>query len=230
MIKGIMFDMGGTLVDCAYKENPAYFLYEHIDNKNICKEEFVELCDRLVKDTLDKRTTFDISFTGFLNTILRYFNTKITMPLDELEVMYEKTFLSFTLIDGIVPLLEKCKKEGLKLIVLSNTYFSTAAISKILEEFDILKYFDKVIASSDCLVRKPSSIFFEIGIREMGLNKNEVMYVGNDYNFDCIGSMVTGIPMIFYNKKHYGEYELFETIKEIKDYSELSEVDLCQIF
>ena len=86
MIKGIMFDMGGTLVDCAYKENPAYFLYEHIDNKNICKEEFVELCDRLVKDTLDKRTTFDISFTGFLNTILRYFNTKITIIL----LMYHK--------------------------------------------------------------------------------------------------------------------------------------------
>ena len=230
MIKGIMFDMGGTLVDFAFKEDPSYVLYEHIENKTIEKEEFVDFVSRLVKDTLDKRTTFDISFSSFLNAILRYFNTSIDIPLEEMEIIYEKTLLEHTLIENVVPLLEECKKEGLKLIVLSNTFFSTNAISKILEEFDLLKYFDKVIASSDCLVRKPSTLFFEMGIKEMGLNKKEIMYIGNDYNFDCVGCMMTGIPIIFYNRKHYQEYELFETIKEIKDYDELLGVEICKIF
>ena len=140
MIKGIMFDMGGTLVDFAFKEDPSYVLYEHIDDKTIEKEEFVDFVSRLVKDTLDKRTTFDISFSSFLNAILRYFNTSIDIPLEEMEIIYEKTLLEHTLIENVVPLLEECKREGLKLIVLSNTFFSTNAISKILEEFDLLKY------------------------------------------------------------------------------------------
>ena len=106
MIKGIMFDMGGTIVDFAFKEDPSYVLYEHIENKTIEKEEFVDFVSRLVKDTLDKRTTFDISFSSFLNAILRYFNTSIDIPLEEMEIIYEKTLLEHTLIENVVPLLE----------------------------------------------------------------------------------------------------------------------------
>ena len=230
MIKGIMFDMGGTLVNVALKEGAFMSIYSHLVDKPESIDEFLAFGAQVLKDTVNARTTIDISFRAFLNIFLMYYNTSLDIDIDEMEIIYQDALFDFEKVDKVEELLKKCKKEGLKLIVLSNTMFSARAISKILERNSLLKYFDKVIASSECLVRKPSPIFFELGLKEIGLKKEEVMYIGNDYNFDCVGCLLSNINMIFYNQANYKKFELFETIKEIKDYSELLEVDLCQMF
>ena len=230
MIKGIMFDMGGTLVNVSLKEGAFMVIYNHLVDKPKDLDEFLAFSKQVIKDTFEARTTIDFDFRSFINIYLRYYDTKLDVSIEEAEDIYQEALFDFEKVDKIEELLTKCKKENLKLIVLSNTFFSSRAISKVLDKLGLLKYFDKVVASSECLVRKPSPIFFEIGIKEIGLDKNEVMYIGNDYNFDCVGCLISNIKMIFYNHENYQKYELFETIKEIKDYSELLEVDLCQMF
>ena len=230
MIKGIMFDMGGTLVDVSIKKGAFMSIYEHLIEKPKNVDEFLSFANQVLKDTLEARTTIDISFSAFINVFLRYYHTNLDISIEEMEDIYQDALFDFTKVDKIDELLSKCKQENLKLIVLSNTMFSSRAISKVLDRLSLLKYFDKVIASSECLVRKPSPIFFEIGVKEMGFNKNEIMYIGNDYDFDCIGCLLSNIKMVFYNPSACKKYELFETIKEINDYSELLGGKICQMF
>ena len=232
MIKGIMFDMGGTLINVKLKKDVDVFLFQHLQDKSIKYEVFHEVFNRFLQDTLNVRTTFDIKCIDFFNAILKYFNTSFDIDINELELMYTHALFEWSLVDDIVAVLDKCKKEGLKMIVLSNTFFSRNAICMILKEFDLLKYFDDVLVSSEALVRKPSPLFFEIGLNNMKMDKNDVVYVGNDYQFDYMGCLMTGLRIIFYNHKKYQEYELFETCKEIKDYKELlvEGNKICQIF
>ena len=230
MIKGVMFDMGGTLVNVELKKDANMLIYSHLKDKTIKKEVFDEVFNRFLNDTLNARTTFDIKCVDFFNSILTYFNTTFDIDINELELLYTKALLNWTLVDNIIDVLEECRKEGLKMIVLSNTFFSKNAICGILKEFDLLKYFDDVLVSSEALVRKPSTLFFEMGIHAMNMDKKDIVYVGNDYHFDYMGCLMTGINIIFLNHDNYHKYELFETCKEIKDYKELIGVKICQIF
>ncbi|MBP5683717.1 MAG: HAD family hydrolase [Bacilli bacterium] len=230
MIKGIMFDMGGTLVEWDYLGIPADVLYDHIVDKSINRDEFMAFVERLVEETLNQRTTFEAPFSSFIDAILKYYHTKLDISMDEMEILYQENLFKFRPIKGIFDVLEECKKEGLKMIVLSNTFFSSKALCKVLEEQGLLKYFDKVLASADYLVRKPSPIFFEMGLHEINLNKNEVLYIGDSYKYDVTGCLLAGIPMLYYHHWDDKKYELFESIKEIKEYDELKGVEICKIF
>lgn len=232
MIKGIMFDMGGTLV---YNDNFDFSraflsIYDHINDKNIVLDDFLNYCNIIKKTIIDVRTTFEIKFIDLLNNILLYFNTNIDIGAEEMEYIFSHALSKTVLVKDINLLLEEYKRKGIKMIVLSNTMFSSKNIAKVLEEVGILKYFSDVIASSDCLVRKPSKYFFEIGLKSINLPKEEVIYIGNDYNYDVLGCQDANLPIVFYNHKKYGKYEIPKNVKEIKAFKELLGVDLCQIF
>ena len=230
MIKGIMFDMGGTLVNVELKKNANKLIFNHLIDKSIKEEVFNEVFSRYLNDTLNVRSTFDIKCVDFFVSIATYFNTSFDIDINELELLYVNALFEWSLVDNVIDILEECKKEGLKMIVLSNTFFSKNAICMILKEYDLLKYFDDVLVSSEALVRKPSTLFFEMGIHAMNMDKNDIVYVGNDYHFDYMGCLMTGLKMIFLNHDNYAKYELFETCKEIKDYKELIGEKICQIF
>ena len=125
MIKGIMFDMGGTLVEWDYLGIPADVLYDHIVDKSINRDEFMAFVERLVEETLNQRTTFEAPFSSFIDAILKYYHTKLDISMDEMEILYQENLFRFRPIKGIIDVLEECKKEGLKMIVLSNTFFSS---------------------------------------------------------------------------------------------------------
>lgn len=235
MIKGIMFDMGGTLMndDNLSFERAFNNVYDHFKYKKFLKSEYDSLIKDLLKDTLFNRTTFDIKFKDFINYLLFYFDDELDCSMEELEEYFSYGFSNDTLVDSIIDYLDYLKSKKLKLIVLSNTFLSSKEIKRRLDNLGISKYFDEIIASSDYLVRKPSKLFFEVGLKKIGLKNNEVLYVGNSYTFDVEGCNNSLINIIFYNVNHYKEYDFSKLnikVKEIKDYKEIIGEDLCQIF
>ena len=128
MIKGIMFDMGGTLVNVELKKNANKLIFNHLIDKSIKEEVFNEVFSRYLNDTLNVRSTFDIKCVDFFVSIATYFNTSFDIDINDLELLYVNALFEWSLVDNVVDILEECKKEELKMIVLSNTFFSKNAI------------------------------------------------------------------------------------------------------
>lgn len=69
-----------------------------------------------------------------------------------------------------------------------------------------MQYFTKVYASADYGVRKPGEKFFGIAIEEIletnpGMEKEDILYVGNDYVTDVQGAKAAGLDVAWYNVK-----------------------------
>ena len=88
--------------------------------------------------------------------------------------------------------------------ILSNSIFTGKANSRLLDGFGILKFFSKVYSSGDYGVRKPGKAFFDIAVEEIlqshqECNREDVLFVGNNYYADVEGAVGAGLDAVWYN-------------------------------
>ena len=111
-----------------------------------------------------------------------------------------ETLLSATVFDDRrLLLLEKIKESGLLLGLLSNFDHSKGAIS-ILEKTRILPFLDVCIISEDEGYRKPrGSVFISLSDK-LKLQPSEILFVGDTFEADVIGSKGVGMQSVWLNK------------------------------
>ncbi len=227
MIKGILIDMGDTLIhNVNFNFSKALdALYDAFDNPIVSRQEFHKFENLVKEETFDKRQTIEIRCMDYIRLLMRRFDLHSKYTLEELEDIFVSNISQTVLVDNVIDVLEHFKKKNYKIIVLSNTMFSSSVISKELSQ--ISSYFTEIIASGDYVVRKPDKAFFELGIGRMGLATNEIVYIGNDYYFDIYGSSLVGMKSVWLNEKELippKEFEVKDYI-EIKNYKQLIDMD-----
>ncbi|MGN0558484.1 MAG: HAD family hydrolase [Acutalibacteraceae bacterium] len=99
------------------------------------------------------------------------------------------------LYDGVVDLLETLKAKGKKVYLLSNAQRSFTLNEMVM--LNIVKYFDGIYISSDKLVSKPDTKYFDMLIDEYGLDKSQTVMIGNDYISDIQGAYNAGIDSLY---------------------------------
>lgn len=100
-----------------------------------------------------------------------------------------------TLQPKLIKTLQYLKSRGYKLGIISNTKHSAYIMKKSLIETGLIKYFDDIfVYSSDYgMCRKPCGKIFKKAIaiihkNHPWINKNNILYVGNDYEKDVLGA------------------------------------------
>lgn len=63
----------------------------------------------------------------------------------------------------------------------------------------VLHMFDTLIISDEVQARKPNAIVFEMALRELGLQADEVLYVGDSLTDDYTGAKNAGVDFCYYN-------------------------------
>lgn len=111
------------------------------------------------------------------------------------------------LVPGIVSLLEYCKEKQIPMYVLSNSGFSGAALTEVLERFGIGKYFSGLWSSADYGRIKPCKELFDMVIDEVLLQnpdktKKDLLFVGDMYETDVKGASGAGIDVAWLNRKN----------------------------
>ena len=154
------------------------------------KEDNSEVC--LIRDEIAK--------------LFEKFDVALPEDLEELDYDIMNQIQKETLLDEVCETLEKLQKQGIPMYILSNSIFTGKATEKLLEDFGILQYFTRVYASADYGVRKPGERLFGIAIKEIlenhpGMEKNDILYVGNDYVTDVQGAKAAGLDVVWYNVK-----------------------------
>ena len=89
--------------------------------------------------------------------------------------------------------LQRLKGEY-KMVLVSNFYGN---IRTILEDFDLLCYFEQVVESSVVGVRKPDPAIFALGVEALNLSPEQVAVVGDSYTKDILPAHSLGCHTVW---------------------------------
>ena len=224
MIKGILIDLGKTILtneDFSFSRalKKVYDKFTYINN-SASFDKYLETTSsymHLYKER--EETNIEIPFTKYISYVLNDLNIN-EYNLDEIEDYFLKHAITDNLIPGVLPFLDYTKEKNIPLVIVSNSTFSKRALLKELQDLKIDHYFKNLISSSDILYRKPHKQIFNIGyeaLQSFNINKDEVIFVGNDYDLDILGSINAGFKACFYNVNN----SKFENCFSFDDYNDL---------
>ncbi|MCR4706177.1 MAG: HAD family hydrolase [Lachnospiraceae bacterium] len=83
------------------------------------------------------------------------------------------------------------KADGYRLGVISNI-MSHTFVPSILDEYGIRTFFDELILSSECGIRKADPRIFEIALERVGGKPEEACYIGDTVSRDVLGTRNAG--------------------------------------
>ena len=170
MIKGILFDLDGTLV------------YTLIDLNNAINYALEN--NGLKTISIDKTKEFIGS--GIKNLVLKAIDNKIEI-FNEVYHDFKKYYHNninnnSTPYNGVVELLKSLKENNIKIAVVSNKY--QEGVEKICIPL-FSEYSNVFIGARDNINIKPSSDMVNLALNKLNLNNNECLFVG-DSNVDIM--------------------------------------------
>ncbi|WP_161569673.1 HAD family hydrolase [Veronia nyctiphanis] len=97
--------------------------------------------------------------------------------------------------EGLYDMLEALKRKGLKLGVITNgkDHVQRAKISAL----NIESYFDCIVTSGEVGIKKPAAEIFHLAVGKLGLNAEEVVYLGDHPINDYYGAYHAGLKAIW---------------------------------
>jgi len=122
------------------------------------------------------------------------------------------------LYDETIPFLEKLKKSGMKIGLLSNWDLGAR---DILDKLGLTKYFDSIVISSEIEIEKPAKGAFLHSMNELKVSPEETFYVGDNYFDDVMGGNKVGLKVFLINRTEKqsphkeGDYIEINTLMEI---------------
>ena len=187
MLKAVIFDMDGVLVNSEPLHRKAYF-------------------DMFKEFNLNVSNSLYESFTGKSTSAI----CKELCEIFDLSISHEKLMLSkrkhfktifdndpeFQMIDGALSLIKNYFYNNLTLILASSA--SMTNINRIFKKFDLDKFFKAKISGADLKESKPNPEIFIKAAKLSGFNKSECIVIEDSTN-GIIASKSAGIYCIGFN-------------------------------
>lgn len=206
-VKGVIFDYGGTLdtgadhwswiIWDAYKDNnvgvsldvfrDAYVYAERALAKTryiLPEHDFKDLM--LVKIRLEFDWLVENGYLSYADASIKSYD----VALQCYKVAQNKVNEAKNVLDKL--------SEVYPMVLVSNFYGN---VESVLKDFDLSKYFPKIIESAVVGVRKPDPKIFELGVEALGLKPEEVVVIGDSYRKDIEPSEKIGCQTIWIKGK-----------------------------
>ena len=171
MIKAIIFDMDGVLVDSEpfhVEIEKQQFNRHKIQVSDIEHQQYLGVASDVMWHKIAKNHTLNISLEELIQQnrteTIRYFS-----ELKEIPVM-----------PGLVDLLEKLKKKNYRLAVASSSF--PEIIELILEKTDLKKYFQIIVSSQEAGKCKPEPDVFLLAAQKLGVKPEDCLVIEDSKN------------------------------------------------
>ncbi|MBR2904701.1 MAG: HAD family hydrolase [Lentisphaeria bacterium] len=220
MIKGLLFDLNGTLIDiCTNEEDfhtyrvTANFLdyYGVKITPEQLKDKFFALNHRQRKESKEKFPEFDVSkifyeiienYSASLSKTEKERQERLSLADIASRVFRAASRHHLALYDGVKDILDIFKNK-----------YKMGAVSdgqKLWAEPELAgcsleEYFSFVLVSGFLGYRKPDKRMFEMAIEKMGLPPEEILFIGNDMYRDVYGAKNAGLKCVFF-KSNQGDH------------------------
>lgn len=229
MIKGYIFDYGGTLDTGGHHWGKViWHAYER---------QQVPVCETLFREayvygerTLGKNPIIQPDFT-FRQTLEKKLQLQLEYIEDKKEEFKSENYLQLVLADLYQHTCEETArsievllklKERYPMVLVSNFYGN---IQTVLREFGLDGIFSKIIESAVVGIRKPDPRIFTLGVEALGLKPEEVIVVGDSIDKDIIPARDAGCHTVWFKGEGWTDDPVDETIPEkiVTDLSQLIE-------
>jgi beta-phosphoglucomutase family hydrolase len=212
MIRAVIFDMDGVIVES-----------EHLH----IKAEQQTMLKHGVRISAEELHTYTGTTAEFMFTelIKKYkLNTTFERVFDEKEVfMFELLEKETRPTKGVIELLKKLKRKGIKLGIASSSH--RKLIEYILRRLDIVRLFDFVVSAEDIAHSKPNP---EIFLRSAGGLRVEPVecLVVEDAKLGVEAAKNAGMRVVGYRNPNSGDQDLSRADMIVDDFAKLSVEDM----
>ena len=227
MIKAVFFDLYHTLVtyDPPQEDLEARALKElgvdvqpsTLRGPIVAADEFIykEIAKRPL--SLHTREEKMALYMKYQETVLR----EAAVPYDTNLVMgllskMQQTTMNLVLFDDVASALTELKKRGLILGLISNI---EQDIDETLIRLGLPSWLEIVVTSQDAGANKPQPEIFLEALKRAGVQPEEALYIGDQYQVDVIGANGAGMMGILLDRTNY-----YQEIKDCPRIQSLNDV------
>lgn len=218
MLKAILFDMDGVIVNTEPLHHKAYhqmFTDVNIDVSDELYASFtgqstLEICKRLCAH-------FDLKLGP---------DTLVGLKRDHFRLLFESD-AELALLDGVLDLIKEYHSKGMTLVLASSA--SMENITNIFERFDLDQYFVAKLSGADLEASKPHPEIFEKAALASGHERHECIVIEDSTN-GIKAAKDAGIFCVGYDSlhSHDQDYRLADVV--VSDFRELAYSKLNELF
>lgn len=210
MLRAVIFDMDGVIIDSEPMHNKAYH--------DMFKEVGINVSTELYE-----------SFTGqstinICKKLVEHFNLEQTPEtLVALKRKYYKHFFycnsSLGLIDGVLDLIKDYHKNGLTLVLASSA--AMTSIEQIFDRFDLNQYFKAKLSGGDLKESKPHPEIFIKAAQATGFSKEECLIIEDSTN-GVLAAKGAGIFCVGFDSFHSKNQDYSKADMVISDFKDIA--------
>lgn len=197
-MQGVIFDLWGTLVDGGVR-SPIHATHDVIA-PSMDFSEFVEKFERatMTKKFASQKEMFG-SAAKELNIPISDYNVEKLIGIWNRNALLARTF------NDTIPTLEELKKKGTELVLISNTpcFLTEEAVDKL----ELRKFFDMIVFSCNEGLLKTDKEFIEIILKKTGLNKDQIVLIGDSIATDMACAEKAGIKGLLLDRRWRHPYK-----------------------
>jgi len=197
----VIFDLDGTLIDSKID-------FRKMKRRNIrlLEASGVEqglLTQAMLNYDIERRAVEDLRTKGVSEEEIRRVFQKVSEIMNEIEL---EAIQDAQLLDGVAETLEKLKKLGLKIGIMTRSCREYA--NRIVEKFDLKKLIDVVAARDDVLKPKPDPEHPRHLMKILGVKPSETILIG-DHPMDALCAKNIGMKFFLIPKRDT-DFKAFE--------------------
>lgn len=197
MIKGMIFDFWGTLV-----ENGVYSPTKQLQEILRSPLPYGEFIVKLEEVFMTKQ--FPDQETAFIAVCKAFDVNPHHIMLDKLIGLWNNNKFTAKPYDDTIAYLKSLKERGIKTALVSNT--DNFSVSFVLDKYKLMELFDVIAMSYDVGALKTNPKLYEHALTQLGLQKEEVLIVGDSLESDMAGAQKVGITGVLMDRRDRREY------------------------
>ena len=201
---GVLLDYGGTLVEevgfHARAGNEWLLARATFLPPNVTLAHVLERAERVTKEVADRRDQFQLEtpWPALTRLIHDYFGIRFAEPMEDLEMAFWQAAVATAPMPGAREALAEFNRHGIPMAVLSNTLFRPEVIRYELDKHGLAEHLAFVMASSEYAVRKPNVLLFETAARRLGVEAEDIWFIGDRLDTDVAGAKAAGMRTIWF--------------------------------